>query len=505
MRTKKVFLNMICDIIPYLIIGIVGLIKVRFLIRYIGDVGNGYYQTINQIITYVFLAQIGFGDAVIFSLYKYFSNDDKKNINRIYSGSRIIFKKIGFVILSIIMLVSLLLYLFYGFEDGYRNTSIIAFIIISCSYLIAYFGCGQTYLSILSASENKYIYSIVFNSIKLLCDIGIIVSCYLFKSLESIAITILIAKIIEEIVIRIVMKHKFPWLHKVKNENTKMFSMTKDLASIQIGNLILNNVDSIILVSFLGPVMVSIYSSYVFITRYLNEICAKIELAVVNSFGNIFAKGDNDKVYPLFKELLIIFIILVFSIGITFSLGIRSFINLWIGKENYILEYNTVILFSLISLLYILSLPLLSLINSKGLFKDNKNIIFISAITNIVISIILINIYGLNGLLLGTVIAFLVNVILKIRVIENKVLNNIKHNNLYFIYFIIITLLISILYFIKPIELMLFYRLNNIFSIILVLGIMFISLILIVFGILCLFSNSANILYKRIKDIIKRK
>lgn len=505
MRTKKVFLNMICDIIPYLIIGIVGLIKVRFLIRYIGDVGNGYYQTINQIITYVFLAQIGFGDAVIFSLYKYFSNDDKKNINRIYSGSRIIFKKIGFVILSIIMLVSLLLYLFYGFEDGYRNTSIIAFVIISCSYLIAYFGCGQTYLAILSASENKYIYSIVFNSIKLLCDIGIIVSCYLFKSLESIAITILIAKIIEEIVIRIVMKHKFPWLHKVKNENTKMFSMTKDLASIQIGNLILNNVDSIILVSFLGPVMVSIYSSYVFITRYLNEICAKIELAVVNSFGNIFAKGDNDKVYPLFKELLIIFIILVFSIGITFSLGIRSFINLWIGKENYILEYNTVILFSLISLLYILSLPLLSLINSKGLFKDNKNIIFISAITNIVISIILINIYELNGLLLGTVIAFLVNVILKIRVIENKVLNNIKHNNLYFIYFIIITLLISILYFIKPIELMLFYRLNNIFSIILVLGIMFISLILIVFGILCLFSNSANILYKRIKDIIKRK
>ena len=505
MRTKKVFLNMICDIIPYLIIGIVGLIKVRFLIRYIGDVGNGYYQTINQIITYVFLAQIGFGDAVIFSLYKYFSNDDKKNINRIYSGSRIIFKRIGFVILSIIMLVSLLLYLFYGFEDGYRNTSIIAFIIISCSYLIAYFGCGQTYLAILSASENKYIYSIVFNSIKLLCDIGIIVSCYLFKSLESIAITILIAKIIEEIVIRIVMKHKFPWLHKVKNENTKMFSMTKDLASIQIGNLILNNVDSIILVSFLGPVIVSIYSSYVFITRYLNEICAKIELAVVNSFGNIFAKGDNDKVYPLFKELLIIFIILVFSIGITFSLGIRSFINLWIGKENYILEYNTVILFSLISLLYILSLPLLSLINSKGLFKDNKNIIFISAITNIVISIILINIYGLNGLLLGTVIAFLVNVILKIRVIENKVLNNIKHNNLYFIYFIIITLLISILYFIKPIELMLFYRLNNIFSIILVLGIMFISLILIAFGILCLFSNSANILYKRIKDIIKRK
>ena len=505
MRTKKVFLNMICDIIPYLIIGILGLIKVRFLVRYIGDIGNGYYQTINQIITYVFLAQIGFGDAVIYSLYKYFSNDDKKNINRIYSGSRLIFKKIGFVILGIIMLVSLLLYLFYDFENGYRNTIIITFIVISCSYLIAYFGCGQTYLAILSASENKYIYSIVFNTIKLLCDIGIIISCYLFNSLESIAITILIAKIIEEIVIRIVMKHKFPWLHKVKNENTLMFKMTSDLAGIQIGNLILNNVDSIILVSFLGPIMVSIYSSYIFITRYLNEISAKIELSVVNSFGNIYAKGDNLKVYSLFKELLIIFIVLVFSFSITFSLGIRRFINLWISKSDYILSYNSVILFSLISMLYIISLPLLSLINSKGLFKDNKYIIFTCAITNIIISIILVNIYGLNGLLIGSIIAFLINVILKIRVIENKVLNNIKHTSLYFTYLIIFILLVSILYLINPIELILFNNLNNIIITIIVLIFIFIFLAIIIFSILCIFSNNANTLYKRIRDLIKRK
>ena len=56
MRTKKIFLNMVCDILPYLLIGIVGLVKMNVLITYIGDVGNGYYQTINQIISYVFLA-----------------------------------------------------------------------------------------------------------------------------------------------------------------------------------------------------------------------------------------------------------------------------------------------------------------------------------------------------------------------------------------------------------------------------------------------------------------
>ena len=156
-------------------------------------------------------------------------------------------------------------------------------------------------------------------------------------------------------------------------------------------------------------------------------------------------------------------------------------------------------------MLYIISLPLLSLINSKGLFKDNKYIIFISAISNIVISIILVNIYGLNGLLIGTVIAFLVNVILKIRIIENKILNNIKHNSLYVTYLIIIILLVFILYLIKPIELILFNNLSNIIMTIIVLLLIFILLTIIIFSILCIFSNNANTLYKRIRDLVKRK
>ena len=64
MRTKKIFLNMLCDILPYLLIGVVGIIKMDVIITYIGDVGNGYYQTINQIISYVFLAQAGFSDYI---------------------------------------------------------------------------------------------------------------------------------------------------------------------------------------------------------------------------------------------------------------------------------------------------------------------------------------------------------------------------------------------------------------------------------------------------------
>ena len=172
MRTKKMLLNVITDILPYIIIGIIGLVKMNVLIKYVGDVGNGYYQTINQIISYVFLAQFGFDDAVIYSLYKPFAEKNKDDINRIYSGSRYIFKIIGVIIIAIVAIVSLGLYLFYGFNDGYRNSALICFIVICCSYLIAYFGKTQTYRAILCSNQEKYIYSSVINTFKIICDLN---------------------------------------------------------------------------------------------------------------------------------------------------------------------------------------------------------------------------------------------------------------------------------------------------------------------------------------------
>ncbi len=504
MRTKKIFLNMVCDIIPYLLIGVIGLIKVNFLIKYIGDIGNGYYQTINQIITYVFLAQIGFGDAVTFTLYKEFAENDKKDINRIYSGSRKIFKTLGKVILSIILVVSILLYLFYRFEEGYKISSLICFIIISCSYLISYFGEGQTLLAVLSASQNKYIYSLVFNSIKMLCDLSIILVSFKFSSLESIAITILLYKILEEIVLRIVMKKKFPWLHKVKKENIKMFKMTKDLAGVQIFNIILNNVDSILIITFLGPVFVSIYTSYMYICRYLNEICSKVESSVVSSFGNVFANNEEEKIYPLFKELLVLFTVIAIIVSITFNLGIRSFIKVWIGKENYLLSYSAALLFTGYLFLYIISLPLLALINAKGYFKENKNHIFTCAIINIVISLLLVKKYKLNGLLIGTCLAFLINILLKIKTVQKNIFNNSKIN-IYKSYtkIIILTLILTLLC--KNLEAKILIISNSfVETIILIIGI-FISLTMLIIGISTTCSKSARNLLGRIKIILKAK
>ena len=437
---------MIADIIPYLLIGVIGLVKMNALINYIGDVGNGYYQTINQIISYVFLAQMGFAEAVIYSLYKPFAEKNKDDINAIYGGARKVFKIIGLIILGIIFLVTIGLYLFYHFEEGYKNSSLICFFIISTSYLIAYFGRGQTYSAVLSAAQEKYVYSLIFNSVKLLCDILIIVVTIKFRTLESIAIVILTMKILEEIICRIVVKKKYPDLHEIARKDTSMVKMTKDLAWSQIGYLVLNNVDALLLMAFNGPIMVSIYTTYNYILRFLGEVASRVEISSVYSFGNVFAKKEDKLVKPLYREFLMLFVLIAFSMCLTFMIGIRGFVSLWVGKDNYILSYLTIFLFTTTLFLNILYNPLVALINADGLFKDNKRHIFTCAVINVVLSIILIQFIGINGILLGTAIAFLANIFLKSRTVTLKIfkdknlLNTLKD----FIIVIIIYILLSI-------------------------------------------------------------
>ena len=505
MRTKKIFLNMVCDILPYLLIGVVGILKMDVLITYIGDVGNGYYQTINQIISYVFLAQAGFSDAVIYSLYKPFADKNKDDINAIYGGARKIFKRIGYIILGIIVLVTLGLYFFYNFEEGFKYSALICFFIISTSYLISYFGRGQTYMAVLSAAQEKYVYSLVFNGVKLLCDILIVVAVVLFRSLESIAIVILLMKILEEIINRIVVKKKYPDLHEIARKDTSMVKMTKDLAWTQVGYLILNNIDALLLMGVSGPVMVSIYTSYNFILRFLNEVASRVELSSVYSFGNVFAKNEEKRIYPLFKEYIMLFILIAFSMSITFLIGIRGFVSVWVSKENYLLSYLTIVLFTSTLFLNILYYPLVALINADGLFKDNKKHIFICAITNLILSIILVNILGIDGVLLGTVLAFLLNILLKTNLISKKILKDVKQINILKYFIISILLFITLSISVLPLESYFLSISTGFIGAVLKLGLIFIVVISLTSLVLYITSKDARNLFERGLKLIKRK
>lgn len=360
-------------------------------------------------------------------------------------------------------------------------------------------------MSVLSAAQEKYVYSLIFNGVKLLCDILIVIVTIKFRTLESIAIVILIMKILEEIINRIVVKKKYPYLHEIARKDTSMVKMTKDLAWTQIGYLVLNNIDALLLMGFNGPVMVSIYTTYNFILRFLNEVASRIEIATVYSFGNVFAKKEDDRVYSLFKEFLMLFILIGFSLCLTFMIGIRGFISVWVGKENYLLGYYTVVLFTSTLFLNILYYPMVALINADGLFKDNKRHIFICSMINLVTSVILINFYGINGILFGTMIAFLVNILLKSNLLSKKILKGIKLSSILKYYVTVILIFIALAVLLSPVESLFLRTSTGFISTVIKLGITFVIIGLLTSTVMYLVSDSTRKLFDRVLNLIKRK
>ncbi len=504
MRTKKIILNGLSELIPYFIISIIAFVKVRVMIDNLGSEFNGYYQFINQIITYLFLVEAGFGSAVLFKLYKPMADNNQKKVSEIFNGSITIFRKIGALILTLLIAITLVLP-FTVTNDEHLFTIIISFIIIGFSQTIPYFFYSKSYSILLFSEQKNYIYSIIVNMIKIIIDVGIIVVVIITDSLINVAVVMLIGKILEEIIADFLCSRMYKWLDKKAKKDISAHKMTKDIIYHKIGELVVNNVDSIILMTFIGPIAVSIYATYNYISSFLTQVIAKIDSGIISTFGNIFSKEDNDTSFKLFKEFSIISDIMAFIVPICFILGGRSFINLWIGKESYILSYWVVAMFASIIFFKCIVRPINTVITANGMFRETKYYAFFAAGTNLLLSIMLVKPLGIFGILFATVIGYMVSLTLRVKLVYNHKFDFINKKLEYTTIILKIIIYMIIVFLLKPIEGMIFSYELSIINFLLLIGSIFVILTLRTGIIIYKYNTNFKSVYSKvINSIFKR-
>ena len=101
MKTKKTFLNLICEVIPMFIVSILGIYKLKIFIQILGNETLGLYQLFSQIMIYVAVVDGGLGSALLYALYRPNSLKDDKKINQILAGGYKIFSLLGIIIFGI--------------------------------------------------------------------------------------------------------------------------------------------------------------------------------------------------------------------------------------------------------------------------------------------------------------------------------------------------------------------------------------------------------------------
>lgn len=409
MRRKKSIKNLAFGMIQIFITSISNFIMTPLIVENFGSVINGLILTIKQIIGYTNLVGAGIAQASIFQMYKPIADDDHENINLIYNQTNSMFNKVG----KIFSLITLLIAFIYPFTLSGVNYSVVFLLVVvmSISGASEFFVCGK-YTVILTASQNNYVLSIaqcfgyfsnlIFLFVGIKCGFNIII-------LELLLSLFYILRII---IMKTYTYKLFPYLHinkKYKSTNDKTSYQRNDVVIHQICGLIVTGSSSIISSIVCGLEETSVLATYFIIVNVLNLVCSTICNSVGASFGDVIAKGDKHtlkKSYDIFEIIYLMILGIIYTV--TFLMFV-SFVTLYTKNMtdiNYI-RGELIAIVILNSLIFNIRMPGYTLMNSAGHFKQTKKYAINEVIINLSMQIILGNILGINGIVIGCIISSL--------------------------------------------------------------------------------------------------
>ena len=428
-KTKKTVLNLVTDVIPLIIISVLGIFKFKLFIEYLGQETMGLYNLFNNIMVYISIVDGGLTSALLYSLYKPNASGDNKKISELLSGGFTVFSKIGMIVFGIAFIVSFIVIFFIkdcAFDYWYI---VLTFLLFSLSNVVIYF--FVPYKELLEVKEKKYIYNIVTQSGQILLSVLEIVMLVTGFKFGYILLMHSVIKLGSNLVQAYICKKMFPNIN-IHNKN-KDFSFKKYLNSLifhKVNGLIGSNIDTVIISSFLGLVHVAIYSTYSYIITMLKNILGKLSSSMTAIVGNNLVHS-KERMYELYQEFNGMLFYVAIIVCVPLTLSINRFIDIFYeGKiETSLL---IAVSFSLILFMYIIKLNTTMFVSAGGLYKETKYCALADTLINLILSLSLVHFIGISGVLLATAFSvFVSEYILKTIVVHKYVFE--KSPSYYFI------------------------------------------------------------------------
>lgn len=377
------------------------------LLKYVGVEFLGISGTAASMVGVLSLAEGGFGSAIAYCLYKPVVEKDYNRINQLMTVFKNIYTILGiFVILAGGILSCFIKFFFSGIEiTGFVYT---IFYLECLNSAISYFLCYRR--TLLGANMHNYI----ANKVDIVCNLFFImlgIAVVLLTRNYILYLIIMILKTcISNIIIHIKSRKIYPYLRKTKAEkNTykEVVGYSKNLLWGNIAAFIYNSTDNIIISSFTNTINVGYLSNYTMVVNYLKTLSGAALSGVTPAIGQKQAVDRIEKkreTYVVYSQLCSFLAMLV---CVPTYILLDSFIRNIYGDE-YVLSRWISMLLTAIVYLYIAPYPYGTFITTSGKFEALKKVEFVGAAANLIVSIVLVQFMGIEGVLIGTVVSTLI-------------------------------------------------------------------------------------------------
>ena len=372
-------------------------------IEYVGL--SGLFSNVLMMLS---LAELGIGEAIIFSMYGPIAKNQKENIQSIMAFYKKVYVSVGaFIMIAGLAITPLIGYFIKDMPDIPGIYWIYALYVVnsSVSYFFSYkaaFVTANQNNAVVVINEGIWEVAMVAIQITILFTtknyIGFMIVGILFVVLRNISISMIADKkypILKE-------KTKAPMPKEIFGQIKKN---TGAMVFHKLGTIVVFATDNIILSKFVGLVSVGIYTNYLTITNAVTVFINKFFQAIAASVGNLAVNESVEKQESTFLKVLFMnFWMYTFSCCCLFNL-LNPFVeDVWLG-EGFL--FNQFVVLLIVVKIYFTGMrsATQTFKNAKGLYWQNRYMPIYESIINLVASLILVNYIGVAGVLLGTIIS----------------------------------------------------------------------------------------------------
>lgn len=400
---KRVILNIGCTTLCQLMTLISGLIVPRLILSTFGSEANGLVSSLTQFLNYISLVEGGIGSVVLTALYGPLAKKDDSKLSSVLKAAEKFFRQIAyiFVVYTIILACAYPIIVKSSFSWIFVASLTL---ILSFTLFIQYF-FSITYKLLLQADQKMYIVQLWQALITLLNVVAVVVSIKVFPELRFVKMCSVLLFIIQPIAYSAYVKKHYSIQKDVKPDVNSLAQRWACFGQ-NFAYFIHSNTDVVVLTFFSDLKTVSVYSVYLLVVKNLQSFFKSFG----NAFNPIIGKAIAINNYEEANKYMEIYEFVVSSAA-TIIFGcciylLPSFVLIYthgVTDVNYYrVIFSTIII--LAEYIYCVRDPYVAVVYAAGKFKETANSAYIEAIINIVLSIILVFKFGLEGIAVGTFI-----------------------------------------------------------------------------------------------------
>ena len=404
MRKDLLVKNTVASLLFQVTAIVCGFVLPQVFLQRFGSEVNGLVNSISQFLSVVSFLELGVGAVVQSSLYKPLADKDNRQISCVVVSADRFFRRIALVLL-VYVVVLMLVYPTISNQDfdGVFTAVLIGAMSIS-SFAQYYFGIVDSIL--LTADQRGYIQynaqtmALVLNTV--VCVAMISAGC----SVQMVRLVSSLIFLVRPLVLRAYVNRRYGIDWKVRYGEEPIKQKWNGVAQ-HVASVVLNGTDVIVLTMFSTLSNVSIYSVYYLVVSGVKTLFMSITDGFQAVLGELWAKQrleDLDSFFGWVEWLVHTGTTFVFACTAVLIVPFVQVYTLGVNDADYVQPLFAVLL-TLANAMHCMRLPYNILVLAAGHYRQTQRNYIVAVVLNVVISVLTVELWGLVGVAIGTLVA----------------------------------------------------------------------------------------------------